>query len=219
MTPFPRDRPDYTFQDPTPAQVENTRAIMKARPYTPTSNDLVVDYEHGVEHDPAGTFTCPICGLDEPHHHTAKEIEAYKAAQPTLGDNLPTSVTLVDELVADPTVLPGWGDDPVEVLPAPKLGEVEIFMPEDVVHALHIFDVGSADETPESRTKAMRHVLMFALQVATVNLGVKPEGMITERPIDLTPQGFVNAATDKRAKVKAARKQNKIRRKSGWPKS
>lgn len=28
-----------------------------------------------------GTFTCPICGEDTPHHHTQEEIEA---AQPTI---------------------------------------------------------------------------------------------------------------------------------------
>lgn len=25
-----------------------------------------------------GTFACPICGDDKPHHHTAKVVDAYQ---------------------------------------------------------------------------------------------------------------------------------------------
>ena len=111
---------------------------------------------------------------------------------------------------------PGQSEKTPQSIPMPKLGDVEVFMPEDVAHALHIFDVAvPLDETsPAVRGKAMRHVMMFALQAAAVNLGVKPDSMITERPIGMPP-----SPTDKRAKVKAARKANKIRRKPGWPRS
>lgn len=31
-----------------------------------------------VTQEPRGTFACPICGKDTPHHHTAPVVDAYQ---------------------------------------------------------------------------------------------------------------------------------------------
>lgn len=34
----------------------------------------------------AGTFACPICGYDKPHHHTTDDIQRHRALQQELLD-------------------------------------------------------------------------------------------------------------------------------------
>jgi hypothetical protein len=52
--------------------------------------------------------------------------------------------------------------------PEQSIGDVEIFMSEDVAQAVRIFT-----ESKGNRQERMRLVLMFALQVAAINLSVK----------------------------------------------
>jgi hypothetical protein len=35
------------------------------------------DFTAGIPRESAGTFACPICGLETPHHHTPAAVDAY----------------------------------------------------------------------------------------------------------------------------------------------
>ena len=107
--------------------------------------------------------------------------------------------------VAEPLVNHA-GQENADCLPTP--GEVELFMPEDIDHAVKLFEATSATDV----RAAMREVMMFAIRVATVNLGVHPDPQPTH-----VMHGKIQSKA--RAKAQAGRKANQIRRKKGYPKS
>jgi len=63
-----------------------TKALEAVKPYVPATQPATSQPEETWMNDPrsldaglpSGTFACPICGDDKPHHHTAPVVDAYQ---------------------------------------------------------------------------------------------------------------------------------------------